>query len=283
MGESGTGKDLFAQSIHNHSSRRAQPFIALNCANFPNELIDTELFGYDEGAFTGALKGGKPGKFEAANGGTLFLDEVSEIPIHLQAKLLRVIETKTINRLGNNKPIFVDVKIIAATNRNLENFVDEGCFRKDLYFRLKVFFLEIPPLRERGQDVILLAEYFVKKLENKITEPIKHIEKEAIELLLKYSWPGNVRELEHLIARSLVICENNSISAMDLHNSGLKIQIKEIAPTKVNLSRRYQKKQILDALSQTKGNKKLAAEMLGISRPTLYKILAEEDLPDPHH
>lgn len=274
MGESGTGKDLFAQSIHNHSNRKAHPFVALNCANFPNELIDSELFGYEEGAFSGASKGGKPGKFEAANGGTLFLDEIGEMPIHLQAKLLRVIETKCICRIGSNKSIYVDVKIIAATNRDLENAVAEGRFRRDLYFRLKVLFLDIPPLRDRGQDALLLANHFIGKLGIKIGKRIVGLDEEAVKMLLEYKWPGNVREMEHLIARSLVICEGDRISSDVLKKSGLKDSVNGFEPIKGNVGRQYQREQVTDALRQTNGNKKRAAEILGISRPTLYKILA---------
>jgi PAS domain S-box-containing protein len=277
MGESGTGKDLFAQSIHNHSARRMQPFVALNCANFPNELIDTELFGYEEGAFTGASKGGKPGKFETANGGTLFLDEIGEIPFHLQAKLLRAIETKCISRIGGNKPILVDVKIIAATNRNLETLVDEGCFRRDLYFRLKVFFLELPPLRDRGQDMVLLAEHFVEKQGSQIGKGVKGFDPGAVKALLDYDWPGNVRELEHLIARAMVICEDERISAETLLHSGLKRGGPAGARARDPRARPARREQVLDLLDQTHGNKKKAAELMGISRPTLYKILGRGD------
>ncbi|CAH2213344.1 sigma-54 interaction domain-containing protein [Tepidibacter aestuarii] len=276
LGESGTGKELFAQSIHNHSNRREKPFIALNCANFPNELIDSELFGYEEGAFTGARKGGKIGKFEVANGGTLFLDELGEMEIHLQAKLLRVLETMCVNRIGANKPISVDVRIIAATNRNLEKLVKEGRFRKDLYYRLKVLCLEIPSLRERGDDVLLLSDYFIKNSQNKINRYIKGISNEAKEMLRKHTWPGNIRELENTISRSLYICNTDYITSNTLKMAGLKelesVQIIRKDSVKIN------KEIILDTLKSTNGNKKRASEILSISRPTLYKLLKKYEL-----
>ena len=271
LGESGTGKELFAQSIHNYSNRREKPFIALNCANFPNELIDSELFGYEEGAFTGARKGGKLGKFELANGGTLFLDELGEMEIHLQAKLLRVLETMCINRIGGNKPIRVDVRIIAATNRELEKLVKEGKFRKDLYYRLKVLCLEIPLLRERDNDILLLSDYFIKKLQKKINRNISGMSDEAKEMLMRYTWPGNIRELENTISRLLYVCNSDYITAKDLKRAGLKEPEYEQIIKKDSI--KINKEIILDILKSTGGNKKRAAEILGVSRPTFYKLL----------
>ncbi|WP_346353074.1 sigma-54 interaction domain-containing protein [Azotosporobacter soli] len=268
VGESGTGKELFAQSIHNHSKRAGAPFIALNCANFPNDLIDSELFGYEEGAFTGASKKGKMGKFEAADGGTLFLDEIGEMPIHLQAKLLRVIETLSISRIGSSKPVHVDVKIIAATNRDLEERIREGHFRKDLYYRLKVLYLDIPPLRERESDIILLADHFVKKLRQKIHSDVMGLDETAKRLLVEHTWPGNVRELENVITRALVICEGEYITEAVLKLAGLQQPCKRLcAPVQLDAS------QVQDVLQRLGGNKKKTAEALGISRPTLYKLL----------
>lgn len=268
IGDSGTGKELFAQSMHNYSERSGQPFIALNCANFPNDLIDSELFGYEEGSFTGASKKGKMGKFEAADGGTLFLDEIGEMPIHLQAKLLRVIETKNINRIGSSKSIHVDVKIIAATNRDLERSVEEGHFRKDLYYRLKVLYLDIPPLRERARDILLLAEHFLKKLSNKIRNNVIGLDEDAKQMLLEYNWPGNVRELENVIARSLVICEKDLIGTEVLKCAGLSN-----VRNSIKIKERIGADQARQMLLQMGGNKKKTAEALGISRPTLYKLL----------
>lgn len=275
IGESGTGKDLFAQSIHNYSGRRTRPFIAINCANFPNDLIDSELFGYEDGTFTGSVKGGKPGKFEAANGGTLFLDEIGEMPIHLQAKLLRVIETKYINRLGGNKAIRVDVKIVAATNRDLETLVASGCFRQDLYFRLKVLFLEIPPLRERGSDVMQLATYFTEKLGAKIGKSVTGFDEDASQMLSEHHWPGNVRELENTIARALILCDGEMITGDVLRSAGLRKERAESIKAKGRAETAYEKERVLSVLQQAGGNKKRAAELLGISRPTLYKLLTK--------
>lgn len=268
VGDSGTGKELFAQSIHNYSKRSGQPFIALNCANFPNDLIDSELFGYDEGAFTGASKKGKIGKFEAADGGTLFLDEIGEMPIHLQAKLLRVIETQTLQRIGSTKPVQIDVKIIAATNRDLAAMVCEGHFRNDLYYRLNVLDLEVPPLAERGNDVLLLADYFLGKMSRKMSGRARGLSAAAKRLLLEHSWPGNVRELENVIARAVVSCEEEWITAEVLQEAGVGRAVRSISKAP-----RLDAEQAREMLRRLDGNKKKTAEALGISRPTLYKLL----------
>lgn len=274
-GESGTGKELFAQSIHNYGYRKKNPFIAINCANLPTELIESELFGYDEGAFTGARSGGKPGKFELANGGTLFLDEIGEMQYHLQAKLLRVIETKNIIRVGGNKPIKIDVRIIAATNRDLKAMINKGQFRQDLYYRLKVLTLDIPPLNQRGEDILELADYFIKKIGLKYQKKIIGIENDAKKILLSYQWPGNIRELENLISRVIFICNTDYITKAHLVKAGLDEAIisknKQI-PNKEEL-KKINKKIILETLELTGGNKKQAAELLGISRQTIYRML----------
>ncbi|SHJ85174.1 sigma 54-interacting transcriptional regulator [Paramaledivibacter caminithermalis] len=271
QGESGTGKELFAQSIHNYSRRKNEPFIALNCANFPLDLVDSELFGYEEGAFTGAKKGGKIGKFELANGGTLFLDEIGEMQLHTQAKLLRVLETRTLFRIGGNKPIKINVKIIAATNKNLYNMVKKGEFREDLYYRLKVLFLEIPPLRERENDVLILADYFTKKIGMDMGKNIKEIDKEGKKLLCDYHWPGNIRELENIIARALFICDKDIITKDDLIKAGISL---ESASNSIkNDLQEINKEILIRTLKQTKGNKKRTAEILGVSRPTIYRMI----------
>lgn len=276
LGESGTGKELIAQSIHNYSSRSKGPFIALNCANFPNELIDSELFGYEEGAFTGARKGGKQGKFELASGGTLFLDEIGEMQIHLQAKLLRVLETMCITRIGGNSQVKLDVRIIAATNRKLERLVEEGKFRRDLYYRLKVLCIVASPLRERKEDIILLARYFIEKISKKSGKRAMDIEDSAIEILLNYSWPGNVRELENLISRIIFLCEGNKITEKTLYDAGMQAQgYDEIIKRNII---KIDKKILTDMMSKMGGNKKKTAEALGISRPTLYKMLKKYDV-----
>ncbi len=274
-GESGTGKELFAQSIHNYGYRKKNPFIAINCANLPNELIESELFGYEEGAFTGARGGGKPGKFELAGGGTLFLDEIGEMQYHLQAKLLRAIETKSIVRLGGSKPIKIDARIIAATNRDLKAMMDKGQFRQDLYYRLTVLTLNIPPLNQRSDDLLKLAEYFIEKIGLKYGKKITGIESNAKNMLLANHWPGNVRELENLMSRAVFICDTNYISKNHLIKAGLDevaiVKNKQI-PNKKEL-KEINREIILETLKLTNGNKKRAAELLGISRQTIYRTL----------
>ncbi len=220
-GESGTGKELVAKAIHKYSHRREKPFIAVNCAALPSNLLEAELFGYERGAFTGAVST-KKGLFEQADGGTLFLDEIGELPPELQAKLLRVLQEKEIRRVGGNKNIKVDVRIIAATNRNLEEEVKKGNFREDLFFRLNVVNVEIPPLRERREDIIPLALYFIKKFAREFKLPVKELTPEAVEWLVNYDFPGNVRELENMILRAMVVSPVDVIDVSDLKPSAVK-------------------------------------------------------------
>ncbi|MGE5627402.1 MAG: sigma-54 interaction domain-containing protein [Solirubrobacterales bacterium] len=273
-GASGCGKELFAQAIHNYSERKGEAFIAVNCANLPNELVESELFGYEEGAFTGAVKGGKPGKFELANGGTLFLDEIGEMPMHIQTKLLRAVEYKYINRVGGNRTFNVDVRIIAATNRNLEELVREGKFRGDLFYRLKVLYLRIPSLMERGNDVIELAEYFIRKFSNKMNKEGLMLDNSAKEILIKYQWPGNVRELENCMARVVFLCEGKYISKDNIIEAGISV-INDIDGEGLNNYRLYglSPKKVREVYENTNKNKKKSAEILGVSRPTIYKLL----------
>ncbi|MFS8541294.1 MAG: sigma 54-interacting transcriptional regulator, partial [Tissierellales bacterium] len=203
MGETGTGKELLAQSIHNNSPRRDKPFIAVNCGALPSSLVESELFGYEEGAFTGAKKGGQPGKFELANGGTIFLDEIGEMPIGLQAKLLRVIQERKVRRIGDSKLIPVDVRIICATNRNLREMVREGKFREDLFYRINVLSIVIPPLRERREDLYLLSENILERLRKKLNCRNKLISPEVFKIFFDYDWPGNIRELENVLERAM--------------------------------------------------------------------------------
>ncbi|MCG8402718.1 MAG: sigma 54-interacting transcriptional regulator, partial [Firmicutes bacterium] len=211
-GESGTGKELFAHAIHNFSSYSNGPFIAMNCASFPKDLIESELFGYEKGAFTGALKEGNPGKFELANGGTIFLDEIAELPLELQAKLLRVVDNLSVRRIGGNYEIKLDVRIIAATNRNLLQEARRKNFRGDLYYRLNVFKLEIPPLRERTGDIELCANYFLRNLNDQHPENVKRFSAEFIGYLENYEWIGNVRELQNIIERAYYLCDERIIT-----------------------------------------------------------------------
>ncbi|GAB6075453.1 sigma-54-dependent transcriptional regulator [Desulfurobacterium crinifex] len=214
-GESGTGKELIAKAIHRYSHRRNKPFLAINCAALPPNLLEAELFGYEKGAFTGAVSS-KKGIFEQANGGTIFLDEIGELELSLQSKLLRVLQEKEIRRIGGNKTIKVDVRIVAATNRNLEQEVKKGNFREDLFFRLNVVNVEIPPLRERREDIIPLAVYFIKKFSREFKLPVKELSESAVEWLLGYDFPGNVRELENMILRAMLLSPVDVIDVKDL-------------------------------------------------------------------
>jgi len=285
IGESGVGKELFAQAIHNCSPSRNGPFVAVNCASFPDGLIDSELFGYVSGAFTGASKNGMVGKFELADGGTLFLDEIGELPYHFQAKLLRVLETQKVTRIGDIKSIPINVRVIAATNRNLEKMVDEGLFRQDLYYRLQVLSLEIPPLRERSEDVILLAEQFLKSTAKLNGEHAKTLDPGAKILLASYEWPGNVRELRNVMSRASLLSQSDILMAEDISSSisskGYALAPKAPETIQERLDRRRADVDIAytnllkEALDIANGNKKQASELLGISRKTLYKMLGK--------
>ena len=275
-GESGTGKELFAQSIHNASSRRKEPLIKVNCSAIPAELAEAELFGYESGAFTGARKQGKPGKFELAEGGTIFLDEIGDMPLVLQSKLLRVIQEKEIERVGDVKTRKVDVRIIAATNKDLKRLVADGKFREDLYFRINVVELKIPPLRERKADVAVLADFFIKKYNNLFTKRIEGITAEASEALGNYGWPGNIRELENVIERILNYVESGYIEIQDIPD---EIRLTEKTAAATGSGQRsladIEMEVIQAVLSEQQGNKSKAARVLGISRSKLYERLAQ--------
>lgn len=268
-GESGTGKELFSQAIHNHSDRRDGPFVAINCANFPYDLFDSELFGYDEGAFTGARKGGKTGKFELADGGTLFLDEIGEMPMQLQAKLLRVIETKQITRLGSNKPVQIDVRIIAATNRDLETMVRKNQFREDLYYRLKVLYLKLPPLRERGRDIRELCLHFIDKINPDLDKPVEGLSPKALDLIRSHPWPGNIRQLENTLAIAMYLCGGGTLEPGHLIRAGLDApQVPGPAPENMETLQR----ELLEKTLKAHGyNIRKTAASLGVSRNTVYR------------
>ncbi len=221
IGESGTGKEVLARFIHENSKRSKGNFVAVNCAAIPSNLLESEMFGYEKGAFSGAIKS-HPGRFEQANHGTLLLDEISEMPLELQAKLLRVIQEKIIDRIGGTEPINVDVRIICTTNRNIEEEVKEGNFREDLYYRISVFPIKIPPLRERKEEIPELAKFFLRKFSYKFNKNIENISRSAIELFLNYPWPGNIRELQNVIERAVVLAEKEEITPNEifLHNLG---------------------------------------------------------------
>ncbi|KXG77587.1 Acetoin dehydrogenase operon transcriptional activator AcoR [Thermotalea metallivorans] len=268
LGESGTGKEIFAQSIHNHSGRRDEPFVAVNCGAIPRNLIESELFGYEEGAFTGAKRGGNPGKFEVADGGTIFLDEIGEMPLEMQPNLLRVIEEGVITRIGSTKQIPVNVRIIAATNRDLRQEVEKGNFRKDLYYRLNVLPIYLSPLRERKDDIPLLMEYFIGIVSRRLNKRTVKIPPEYMRHLMDYDWPGNIRELENIV--ELII--NTESLPQDLYKKNLSFQPHPEKDVEDCLQLEHMEHQhILYVLKKFKGNISVAAEALGIGRNTLYR------------
>lgn len=276
-GESGTGKELFARAIHTSSPRSEKPFISINCGAIPEMLLESELFGYEKGAFTGADKNGKIGKFELADSGTIFLDEIGDMPLHLQVKLLRVLQTRQIDKIGGICPINIDVRIIAATNQDLEAMIKDNQFREDLYFRLSVIPLNIPPLRERPEDIPLLVDYAFKKFRDKLGKNIKLISHDAYQCLYTYSWPGNVRELENALEFAINMETTQAIQAENLPDKIRRIPAS--ASTQIDFkkqSNEYQKQLIISCLEDTGWNvdgKRKAAKMLGISESTLYRRL----------
>ena len=279
LGESGTGKDIIAQAMHNASPRRNHPFIAINCAALPRELIASELFGYEEGAFTGAKKGGNIGKFELADQGTIFLDEIGDMPLDLQASLLRVIEGKSIIRLGGSKTIPVNVRIIAATNRDLESEVKRGRFRRDLFYRLGVIKIAIPPLRERPDDIILLAHHLCAKIGERLDKPNMTLAPEAVEAFLNYDWPGNVREMQNVLESSIQLAAGQEIT-IALVQDCLMFNSAPVKPSGEHLTEisEMEKQMIKQYLVKFRHNKTKTAEALGISRQTLYRRLKEYNL-----
>jgi len=280
LGETGTGKDLVARAIHHRGSLAGQPFVEVECTSIPKELAEAELFGYEKGAFTGATAA-KPGLIEAAGGGTLFLDEVGEIGLDLQVKLLKAIERKQIRRLGSLRERKIHIRIIAATNRDLEAAVRAGSFRQDLYYRLKVLTIELPPLRERGEDVALLASHFLKRLTHKYSLPERRFSEASLAALRRYRWPGNVRELAHVVERAVLISDGAEIlpSALGLETTRLPFRAGDAGVLEVELPpqgidlRRIEKHLIEQALALTAGNVAEAARKLGIGREALrYRI-----------
>jgi len=284
-GESGTGKELFARSIHNASNRKNNPFVSINCGAIPEMLLESELFGYEKGAFTGADKSGKLGKFEIADHGTIFLDEIGDMPIHLQVKLLSAIQNRQIDRIGGISPINIDVRIIAATNKNLEKMIETMEFREDLYFRLNVIPIHIPPLRERLEDVSVLLDFAVEKFSRRLEKPITGFAEEARAALLKYDWPGNVRELENAVEYAVNMESGPIIGLSNLPDRILKSTDRK-DHTKGSLKERLdhcQRQIFTDILHQTGtslSGKRLAADMLNISESTLYRRLRELEIED---
>lgn len=278
-GESGTGKELFAQAIHNASNRSNGPFVAINCGVIPGELISSEFFGYAEGAFTGASKGGKAGKFEIASSGTLFLDEIGEMPLAQQVALLRVLETKTVSRVGDDKVIPVDVRIICATNKDLQEEVKKGNFRADLYYRLNVINLRIPPLRERKEDLFLLIGVLIKKYGSHRFDHEKAFSDAQLMALYDYDWPGNVRELQNLVERLLYIPDGDVDEFFETIACGTQRIAEPENRSYHNKNEMDEKKRILACLNEFEGNISMAARKMQISRNTLYKKLKKYSIP----
>ncbi|MCX8110623.1 MAG: sigma 54-interacting transcriptional regulator [Syntrophorhabdaceae bacterium] len=281
-GESGTGKEMFAQAIHNESTRRLQTLVRINCAAIPKELLESELFGYEKGAFTGAHPNGKLGKLELANNGTVFLDEIGDLPFEMQPKLLRVLEDKEFERVGGTIPVRTEFRIIAASNQNLEDMIHEGRFRKDLFYRLNVIRLHIPPLRERREDIIPIAEKLLKKISDELSIPDLRLEQDACDALIQYDWPGNTRELSNVLER-----------VVSSYIEGNTIRLQDLPPhiqSKVKLSKDYSNgglkdihanaeiEAIQNALRTAKNNKSRAAELLGIHRTLLYKKMKKYNI-----
>jgi transcriptional regulator with PAS, ATPase and Fis domain len=292
-GESGTGKELFAEAIHKLSPFAEGPFISVNCAAIPENLLEAELFGYEEGSFTGARKGGKPGKFELAHKGTLFLDEIGDMPMLMQAKILRVLQDRGVERVGGVTRQQVDVRIVAATNRNLEEMVKKGTFREDLYYRLNIIRLNLPPLRERKKDIPTLLSHHLCAFCEQFNMPQKFLSAEAMELLCEYSWPGNIRELLNTIEMLVSLAENQEITASDLpahfrsyphlanHAKKLSIPIgaqQNVLEEVKDMIWRSERDAIIKVLSESNGNKAAAARKLGIQRSTLYEKLKKYSL-----
>jgi transcriptional regulator with PAS, ATPase and Fis domain len=285
-GESGTGKEMFAQAIHNESERRMQPFVRINCAAIPRELLESELFGYEKGAFTGARSDGKLGKLELANNGTLFLDEIGDLPLEMQPKLLRVLEEKEFERVGGNTPVRSEFRIIAASNQNLEEMIHEGRFRKDLFYRLNVIRIHIPSLRDRREDIIPIAGYLLKRIASDLSLPEIRLEEEGKKAIVEYDWPGNVRELSNVLERVVSsYIEGNTIKLDDLpphissrqnktfnniHNGILK-----------DIHANAEMEAIKNALIITHYNKSEAAKILGIHRTLLYKKMKRYNISMP--
>ena len=273
-GESGTGKDLIARAIHFHSPRKDRPFVKINCTALPENLMESELFGYEKGAFTGANVS-RPGKFEQANTGTVMLDEIGDVPASIQVKLLRVLQEREFERLGSNKTTHIDVRVIAATNRDLRAALEDGTFREDLYYRLNVVPLEIPPLRERTDDIPYLAHHFVEKLSGETGGRVTSITEAAIGKLMQYTWPGNVRELENVIERSMVMTMGEKLDAADIRldmNLRHRQQGELALPEGMSLDQ-YEQELIRNALKKSDGNKSSAARLLGLTRNALrYRL-----------
>lgn len=285
LGETGTGKEVFARAIHEASRRARAPFVVVNCAAVPETLMESEFFGYDDGAFTGAHKNGKPGKFELASGGTIFLDEVGDMPLVLQAKVLRAIQERTIERLGGTREVPVDVRVMAATNKNLKEMVAEKRFREDLYYRLDVITLAIPPLRERPEDIPQLVDYLLRRLNHVCHTSVTGVHPSVMDAFLKYPWPGNVREMENVLERALNLTDGDEVHPEHLaahiwrhsqHHWGGRTE--GSSENLGHLLANHERELLLSALKACSNNRSRAARLLGISRSGLYKKLARHGI-----
>jgi DNA-binding NtrC family response regulator len=277
-GESGVGKDMIARAIHQHSPRKSGPFVKINCTALPENLMESELFGYEKGAFTGA-NASKPGKFEQADKGTVFLDEIGDVPTNIQVKLLRVLQEREFERLGSNVTRSVDVRVVAATNADLRAALEQGRFREDLYYRLNVVPINVPPLRERKEDIPFLAMHFVNKLAKDLSSPIEQISPAAMDRLLIYTWPGNVRELENTIERSMVLANGNVLEPADIRIENIRqpngVSTQEaLLPEGVTLEQ-WEQNMIREAMRRADGNKSQAARLLGLTRNALRYRLSQ--------
>jgi len=294
LGESGTGKELVARAIHYNSSRKEQPFVAINCGAIPADLLESELFGHVRGSFTGAVLD-KSGKFEVANNGTIFLDEIGTMPMHLQMKLLRVLQEQEVERVGGSKKIKLNVRVVSATNANLEEQVKRGLFREDLYYRLNVIPILLPPLRDRREDIALLARHFLQKTCKEMKRPLMSLSPEAMQALERYDWPGNVREMENVIERTVALTDGESIERRDLPQhvgggdykaSGPDFMTPKVGGSGLDMEQvlaDIERGMILEALELSQGVKARAAALLQINRTTLVEKMKRLSLDNPHH
>lgn len=277
LGESGTGKEVTAKAVHNVSNRAKKPFIAINCASIPETLLESELFGFEKGAFTGAHKTTK-GKIECAEGGTLFLDEIGDMPFNLQAKLLRFLQEKVVERIGGRQEIPVDVRVVCATNQHLQNMVSAKEFREDLYYRISEITLDIPPLRDREEDVLILAQYFLQQYAKEYKSSVKSFADDAIAALKQHRWPGNIRELQNKVKSSVIMATSNQVTAMDLGLISSSEDTYELSLNLRTVREQAETAAIKKAYALTEGNMSKAAALLGITRPTLYSLIEKYGL-----
>jgi transcriptional regulator with PAS, ATPase and Fis domain len=280
-GESGTGKELFAQAIHSHSDRADFPFVKINCAAIPESLLESELFGYVDGAFTGARKGGKMGKFELADNGTIFLDEIGDMSLPMQAKLLRVLQEREIERVGDTKTIPINVRVISATNRELKSMVNEGLFRLDLFYRLNVVSIDIPPLRERKEDIPEITNHIIKQLNQKLVQNVTRVAPNAMKLLMQHHWPGNIRELANVLETAMNFCRTSELSPDNLLFFDDSLGEKQFEEQDIDLKSsvsNIEKSMVISALKANSGDRKAAASSLGVSRTTLYRMMKKHGL-----